>query len=151
MNVHFSSDKQTWETPQDLFDRLNDIFNFNLDACAEDDTAKVKKYFTIDDDALIQDWIGSVWCNPPYNSEQIKFIEKALNESLKHKSTVVLLIPARPETKVCQNLIFKNASQICFIKGRLKFGNSKHNAPFPSALIVFGEHIDLSEFGFCVY
>lgn len=49
-----------------------------------------------------------------------------------------MLIPARPDTKAWQNVIFKSASTICFIKGRLKFGNSKDSAPFPSALIVFG-------------
>lgn len=147
MKVHYSSEKQTWETPQDFFNKVNNIFNFNLDACAEHKTAKVNKYFTIEDDALTQDWNGVVWCNPPYGREQIKFINKAVTESEKHKSTIVLLIPARPDTKVWQDVIFKNASQICFIKGRLKFGNSKDNAPFPCALVVFGDRKDISEFG----
>ena len=150
MNIHFSSDKQTWETPQDFFNKINDIFNFDLDACAEDNTAKISNYFTIEDDALIQDWNGVVWCNPPYGREQIKFINKGLLESKKNKSTVVFLIPARPDTKVWQDVIFKNASQVCFIKGRLKFGGSKENAPFPCALVVFGEYKDLSDFGYCI-
>ena len=76
--------------------------------------------------------------NPPYGREQIKWIEKAYNES-KNDAKIVCLIPARPDTKVWQNIIFPNASAICFIRGRLKFGNSKDSAPFPSALIVFGE------------
>ena len=150
MKVHYSSEKQTWETPQDFFNKLNDIFNFNLDACAEDETAKVDNYFTIEDDALIQDWEGVVWCNPPYGREQIKFINKGLSEHRKHGSTIVFLIPARPDTKVWQDIIFKNASQVCFIKGRLKFGNSKDSAPFPCALVVFGESKDLSDLGYCI-
>ena len=150
MKVHYSSDKHTWETPQDFFNKLNDIFSFNLDACAENETAKVDNYFTIEDDALIQDWEGVVWCNPPYGREQIKFINKGLEEHRKHGSTIVFLIPARPDTKVWQDVIFKNASQVCFIKGRLKFGNSKDSAPFPCALVVFGDALDISDFGHCI-
>ena len=150
MKVHYSSEKQTWETPQDFFDKVNDIFKFTLDAYAENETAKVDKYFTVDDDALTQDWNGVVWCNPPYGREQIKFINKGLLESKNHGSTIVFLIPARPDTKIWQDVIFKNASQICFIKGRLRFGNSKDNAPFPCALVIFGDYQDLSKFGHCM-
>ena len=150
MRVHYSSDKHTWETPQDFFDKLNAVYDFTLDACAEDETAKVSNYFTIEDDALTKDWRGVVWCNPPYGKEQVKFINKALSESKKHNSTVVLLIPARPDTKVWQDIIFPNASKICFVRGRLKFGNASENAPFPCALVVFGRVSDLSDLGFCV-
>ena len=153
MKVHYSSEKQTWETPQNFFDKLNDKFGFTLDSCAEDETAKVDRYYTIEQDALQQDWDGVVWCNPPYGREQIKFINKALNESVKNNSTVVLLIPARPDTKVWQDVIFPNANVICFVRGRLRFGNATVNAPFPCAVIVFGGDknlINLSEFGHCV-
>jgi site-specific DNA-methyltransferase (adenine-specific) len=101
----------------------------------------------VEQNALVQDWKGVVWCNPPYGREQVKFIQKAYDESVKHGSTVVCLIPARPDTKVWQDLIFAHADQVCFIKGRLKFGNSKDAAPFPSALVVFGGIRDLSAFG----
>ena len=76
--------------------------------------------------------------NPPYGREQVKWIEKAYNES-QNDAKIVCLIPARPDTKVWQNILFSYASIICFIRGRLKFGGSKDSAPFPSALIVFGE------------
>ena len=147
--LHFKSEKQTWETPQDFFNKLDDLFGFTLDACASSDNAKVGNYYTVEQNALIQEWQGVVWCNPPYGREQVKFIKKAYDESVKHGSTVVCLIPARPDTKVWQGLIFDKANQICFIKGRLKFGDSKDAAPFPSALIVFGDSHDLSEFGKC--
>ena len=81
--VHFSSEKQTWETPQDFFDKVNDIFNFTLDACAEDNTAKVSNYFTVEDDALTKEWKGVVWCNPPYGREQVKFVENRILVLLK--------------------------------------------------------------------
>lgn len=137
----FSSKNQTWETPQCLFDKLNYAFDFVLDVCAVDDTAKCNKYFTPKIDGLTQEWDNMCWMNPPYGRQQIKWIEKAYNESL-NNSTTVCLIPARPDTKVWQNIIFPKAVAICFIKGRLKFGGSKDSAPFPSALIVFGEKIN---------
>ena len=45
-SVHFSSERDNWETPQDFFDKLNEEFGFTLDVCAEDDTAKCEKYYT---------------------------------------------------------------------------------------------------------
>lgn len=151
MNVHYSSEKHTWETPQDFFDKLNNIFNFNLDSCAEIETAKCSEFYTVEEDALQQDWKGVVWCNPPYGREQAKFVIKAYEESVKHNSTIVILIPARPDTKLWQNTIFLNANQVCFIRGRLKFGGATESAPFPSALVVFSKDcIDLSDFGYCI-
>lgn len=136
-----SSKDMTWSTPQDLFYKLNEVFNFGLDVCAMPETAKCGRYFTPEIDGLKQKWEGYCWMNPPYGREQIKWIEKAKNEVDTNYATVVCLIPARPDTKVWHNIIFKHASAICFIKGRLKFGGSKDAAPFPSALVVFGDDI----------
>ena len=133
----FSSKDQTWETPQDLFDKLNSVFNFETDVCAVPETAKCDTYFTPEIDGLKQEWEGVCWMNPPYGREQIKWIEKASKEN----ATTVCLIPARPDTKVWHETIFEKAQGICFIKGRLKFGGSKDSAPFPSAIIVFGNYL----------
>lgn len=135
-----SSEKQTWETPQYLFDKLNSVYNFTLDCCAEAHTAKVSNYITKEMDALSMSWSGVVWCNPPYGREQGKFVEKALTEVENgNAESVVILIPSRTDTKIWQNVIFKYASQIIFIKGRLRFGDATENAPFPSAIVVFGK------------
>ena len=151
MEVHYKSEKHTWETPQEFFNNLNEIFNFNLDSFAEHETAKLDKYYPNEPNALEQDWFGNVWCNPPYGREQVNFIKKACEESCKNGATVVMLIPARPDTKVWQDVIFKKATSVCFIKGRLKFGNSNTAAPFPSAIVVFNGTQDLSRFGKQVY
>ena len=50
VDVHYSSKKHTWETPQDFFNSLNEVFNFNLDSCAETDTAKCLNFYTKEDD-----------------------------------------------------------------------------------------------------
>lgn len=63
--VHFSSKSDEWSTPQDLFDDLDAIFHFDLDACASRENAKCRRFFTRDDDALAQEWHGVVWMNPP--------------------------------------------------------------------------------------
>jgi phage N-6-adenine-methyltransferase len=138
-NSLFSSKDMTWETPKDLFDKLNKVFNFKLDVCAVPQTAKCDNYFTPEIDGLKQDWKGYCWMNPPYGREQIRWINKAYDETIKNYSTVVCLIPARPDTKVWHETIFPNATAICFIKGRLKFSGCKDSAPFPSAIVVFGD------------
>lgn len=132
----FSSKEQAWETPIDFFKKIDNEFKFDIDVCAIPETAKCKKYFTPEVDGLKQTWKGTCWMNPPYGREIGKWIEKAYIESTKG-ANVVCLIPARTDTKYWHDFIFPYASEIRFIKGRLKFGNSKNSAPFPSALIVF--------------
>ena len=78
----------------------------------------------------------SVFCNPPYGKEMYKWVEKCYFEGRKEHTTVVLLIPARTDTKYFHDFII-HRTEIRFIKGRLKFGNSKNAAPFPSMLVIF--------------
>lgn len=134
MNVHFSSETDLWATPQDFFDKQNAIYNFTLDVCATDDNAKCKKYFTKNDDGLNKEWHGVCWMNPPYGREIKQWMHKAYNESLKGV-TIVCLVPARTDTVWWHEYAMKG--NIEFIRGRLKFGNAKNSAPFPSALVVF--------------
>lgn len=137
MSVHFSSKSNEWTTPQYLFDELNEEFNFTLDPCATDENAKCSKYFTIEDDGLSKDWSNDVvFMNPPYGREIKKRIKKAYEESL-NGATVVCLIPARTDTMYWHDFIFDKADDIRFLKGRLKFGNGKNSAPFPSAIVVY--------------
>jgi len=134
VNVHFSSETDLWATPQDFFDKQNAIYNFTLDVCATDDNAKCKKYFTKNDDGLNKEWHGVCWMNPPYGREIKQWMHKAYNESLKGV-TIVCLVPARTDTVWWHEYAMKG--NIEFIRGRLKFGNAKNSAPFPSALVVF--------------
>ena len=139
-DVMFSSKDQTWETPQNLFDKLDKEFNFTLDVCATDETAKCNNYFTPKENGLIQEWRGNCWMNPPYGREIGIWIKKAWEES-KKGAKVVCLIPARTDTKYWHEYIFTYAAEIRFIKGRIKFGNSKNSAPFPSALVIFDKEV----------
>lgn len=136
----FSSKTDDWATPQDFFDKLNEEFNFQLDVCADESNAKCARYFSKKQDGLAQSWTlpngGAVWCNPPYGREISKWVQKSSEESKLHNETVVMLIPARTDTKWFHEYIY-NKSEVRFVKGRLKFGSSKNSAPFPSMVVVF--------------
>tara|TARA_X000001382_G_scaffold130917_1_gene127822 strand:+ start:311 stop:736 length:426 start_codon:yes stop_codon:yes gene_type:complete len=141
MKVHFSSKSNEWTTPQDFYIKLNNEFGFTLDPCCTKESAKCKKYYTIEDDGLSQDWSNEiVFMNPPYGREISKWVKKAYQESLKG-ATVVCLIPARTDTKYWHDYIFPHA-KVRFVKGRLKFGGKQKgsgSAPFPSAVVIFKE------------
>ena len=132
----FSSNSDEWATPQKIFDDLNNEFDFTLDACATGDNHKCNKYFTKAEDGLKQSWGGyKVFCNPPY-SKISEWVKKAYYESFKPDTVIVLLIPARTDTKYFQEYIYHRA-EIRFLKGRLHFNNSKNAAPFPSMIVIF--------------
>lgn len=130
-----------WTTPQDFFDKLDKEFHFTLDPCALPETAKCKAFFTPDDDGLKQSWGGQrVFCNPPYGREVGKWVKKCYDES-RNGAVVVLLIPARTDTRYFHEYIYHKCTEIRFIRGRLKFGGSKQSAPFPSMLVIYNETI----------
>ena len=132
-SVHFSSNTDLWSTPQEFFDKLNREFNFSLDVCATPDNAKCEKYFTKEDDGLAQEWRGTVFMNPPYGREIYAWMKKA-SQSAKEGATVVCLVPSRTDTKWWHE--FAIIHEVRFIRGRLKFGDSKNSAPFPSAVVI---------------
>ena len=133
-SVHFSSATDMWATPQDFFDRLDAIYNFDLDVCALPDNAKCEKYFTPEQDGLKQGWEGICWMNPPYGRAIAAWMRKAF-EAARGGATVVCLVPARTDTKWWHD--YAMHGEITFVRGRLKFGGCANSAPFPSAVVVF--------------
>ena len=135
-----STGKNDWETPHDFFVKLDKEFHFTLDPCASDENHKCKKYYTKEQDGLIQDWSGeTVFCNPPYSKkEQDIWVKKCFEES--RHATVVMLIPARTDTKRFHEYILPHA-EVRFLKGRLTFVGAKDPAPFPNMIVIFkSEH-----------
>lgn len=133
--VMFSSKTDLWATPQYFFDKLDNEFHFTLDVCATPENAKCERYYTKKEDGLFQKWEGVVWCNPPYGRQIAEWVEKAYIEHT-HGATVVMLLPARTDTKWFHDYIYPYA-EIRFVRGRLKFGNSTNSAPFPSMIVIF--------------
>ncbi len=135
----FSSKTDQWATPQEFFNKLNKEFNFTLDPCADELNHKCDKYFTKEIDGLSQDWGGeTVFCNPPYGREIGLWVYKCACENIHNNVTCVMLIPSRTDTKWFHDYIYQKPNvEIRFIKGRLKFGDSKNSAPFPSMIVIW--------------
>ncbi len=139
-NKKFDSIRQDWDTPQVLFDKLNEEFKFEYDLAASNKNTKCDKFFSKEDDGLKQKWNGVCWLNPPYGdktSKMVDWIKKAYNDTQFNPNlTVVMLIPARTNTKWFHNFCMK-AAELKLICGRPKFGDSKHGLPQPLILVVF--------------
>ena len=107
--------KDDWETPEYIYDPLNKEFNFIFDPCPLNHD--IKKW-----DGLKIEWRGnSIFCNPPYNRKiKEQFIKKAVEESKKNK-TCVMLLPVSTSTKIFHEVILPNKKEIRFVKGRIKF------------------------------
>lgn len=131
----YSKATDEWATPQLFFDAINETGKFTLDPCATPENAKCENYYTKEQNGLLKSWHGErVFCNPPY-SQISKWVQKASMESAE---LIVMLIPARTDTRWFHDYIYKKPNvHIDFIKGRLKFGESKNSAPFPSMLVSF--------------
>lgn len=136
--VLFSSRDDRWDTPQEFYDALDKEFGFTLDPCADEFNHKCEKYFTKEDDGLSQDWGGEVvFCNPPYGRSVSLWVEKAFNEVYVGDCLCcVMLIPARTDTQYFHRFIYHKA-EVRFVKGRIKFGASTNNAPFPSMIVIY--------------
>jgi phage N-6-adenine-methyltransferase len=149
--VMFSSAKDDWQTPPELFAQLNAEFGFTIDVAANKENHLCPDWFGPGrggtEDALLLPWghVGPCWCNPPYSRGlQAKFIAKAAYERARAGVTTVMLVPARTDTRAFHNFIWDNQQhkpkpgrEVRFLPGRLKFVGAKHGAPFPSMIVVF--------------
>ncbi len=124
-NVMFSSQRLDWNTPKETYDLLDREFHFDFDPCPQNPTFN----------GLEIEWGQRNFVNPPYGREIGKWVRKAYQESQISK-LVVMLIPSRTDTLWWHDYVMQ-ASEIRFIKGRLKFDEYKQSAPFPSAIVVF--------------
>jgi len=132
-----------WSTPQWLFDRIDERFQFDVDVCAEDWSAKCEDYVTSDMDALSIDWNtfreGRVacWMNPPYSGKSLyKWTAKAYAECLRGVLTVGLL-PVRTETQWFHDYCLP--FEIQFLRGRVHFSDRKGRSGRPrfASMVVF--------------
>lgn len=129
--VMFSSRAMDWATPQAFFDQLDSEFHFTLDPCADKSNHKCDRYFTVADDGLRQPWGGA-------DGLLQSTVKKCSEEAKQPDTTVVLLIPARTDTAYFHDYIYQKPNvEVRFIRGRLKFGDGKNSAPFPSMVVIF--------------
>jgi phage N-6-adenine-methyltransferase len=121
----WSSQRLDWQTPEDVYEKLDAEFHFDFDPCPHNPSF----------DGLTADWGTSNFVNPPYGREIGKWIRKGYEEAQKGKR-VVFLIPSRTDTAWWHDYVMK-AKEIRFIRGRIKFNGAKTSAPFPSCVVVF--------------
>ncbi|MCA9196641.1 MAG: hypothetical protein KDA87_03850 [Planctomycetales bacterium] len=134
-NLHFSSARDDYGTPPEIFAGLNAEFGFELDVCATAENTKCKKYFSPEQDGLQQKWAPRVcFCNPPYGRVIGRWLEKAYLESIQG-ALVSCLVPARTDTKWWHQ--YAKRGEIRYLRGRIKFIGAEHPAPFPSAVVIF--------------
>jgi len=137
----------------------NEEFRFTLDAAACAESAKCSRFFTQEENGLVQDWAGDrVWLNPPY-SNIAPWVQKAHDQVLAGADLVVGLLPAWPDRQWWQTLIepyrdgkrgdgFGPAIQTRNLPGRIRFGYpgnpdaiGSDTPTFPSVLIIWRPHL----------
>lgn len=134
-DTRFKSKTVEWPTPLELFAPLNDEFGFDVDVAATAENAKCAKFWTKEDNGLVQPWGKRNWMNPPYGKDVPKWLARALDES-KRGNTTVCLIPARTNTVWFHDLCL-NEAEVRFVKGRPKFGDADHGLPLPLAVVIY--------------
>lgn len=114
-----------WATPTDLYDKLNNEFNFDFDPCPLN-TGEI----TPDKDGLLIGWGERNYINPPY-SRKLKeaFTAKAV-EQAKQGKLCVMLLPVSTSTKLFHDVIQPNATEIRFLRGRVKFAGVNTKGEF---------------------
>lgn len=136
-----TSQTVTWLTPPEL---LRSLGQFDLDPCTPLTMPwkTAAQRYTELDDGLSSPWFGRVWVNPPYGPPPIiaPWIEK-----LADHGNGVALIFARTETGWFQDLVWKRAQGLLFLRGRLSFcfpdgTRAKANSGAPSVLVAYGRN-----------
>lgn len=130
-----------YQTPKWLYDQLNEEFHFVIDAATTpDNPLQTEVFYTKEDSGLEASWKWNTFCNPPYGRDVDKWVKKAHLETGFYEVVVVMLLPARTDTKWFHDYIYKKPTvEVRFIRGRLKFGGASkvNTAPFPSMIVIF--------------
>lgn len=149
INNNFSSKAIDYSTPMSLFKPLAEEFDLEIDVCASSDNNKLNVYWTIEDDALKQNWIGNCWMNPPFSRQLNKWVKKAWQDSKRFNGTKVCLVPVRSNTKWWGEVI-KDA-EIRFIIGEVNFNNAERGLWLPMCILIFGEKAKVGKFSTIYY
>ena len=138
-----------YSTPLAIVNPLIKEFDLVKDVCASNDNYKLPDYWTKEDDALIKDWYGNCWMNPPFDRNLNKWVRKAHNESFLHGGTKVCLIPVRSNTKWWMEVA--PDSEIRFINGEVNFNDEARGLWLPMCIIIFGDAACSGTFGLIDY
>jgi len=139
--------RDDWMTPPEVFEPVNELVRFDLDACATDaSVARLPQFISPEEDALTVKWSerGSrVWCNPPYGRGIKNWFRKA-HEEAADLEELVLLTYANTDTKYWHEHVAHSPHvwMVVFLAPRVKFvlpgdDSQRTGAPKGSALIFY--------------
>ena len=122
-------------TPTDIWEKLSKEFEFTCDMCASDNNHLVDKYYTIETNALKQNWDNEIgYVHPLFDGKIGKFVEKAHNST----GLFVFLLPASTHTRYFHRYLYKRDNvEIRFLekpnKG-FRFGNDDGTEQDPNSI-----------------
>lgn len=132
-----------WQTPNDIYNRLDSEFNFKFDAACTTKNKKcdVGNFIDIGVDALEAPWYmsqGSIWLNPPYSRGKIApFMQKAYMESLKTDHAVVCLVRCDPTARWFKDWVNDKAIYVRMLEHRVCFVGAEASYPFPCCIVIY--------------
>lgn len=131
--------RDDWETPDELFSKLNEVFRFEVDAAASRENAKCDIFIDAEADALGLSLWGfgdSIWCNPPYGKGLMDWVKKFSHEASQNMNTVVALLPNATDTKWGQ-FVIRSASEVWFLSPRVQFVGTTSSNPSGSMIAIW--------------
>ena len=141
--VSLYTGEDEWYTPSEYVESVRSVLgSIDLDPASSEqanEIVRAEKYFTKDDDGLVQDWSGNVFLNPPYKQPLVAQFTAKLIES--HESgdvnAAVLLTNNSTDTKWWQHAAMASTAA-CFTAGRIKFYRDKeYDAPTNGQVFLF--------------
>lgn len=131
--------QETWLTPRNVMQALGP---FDLDPCAAPSPRPwptAARHIELPEDGLAAEWVGRVWCNPPYGAEAARWLDK-----LATHGNGISLVFARVDTAMFHEQVWPRAHGILFLRGRITFCDprgkpARTNGGAPSCLIAYGE------------
>jgi phage N-6-adenine-methyltransferase len=138
--AYHRSQRHDWETPPEVFAAYDAEFHFTLDVCATAEHATCVRFFSPEQNGLMQDWGDEVcWMHPPYENQIAAWMEKAYRSSLAG-ATVVCLVPARTGTRWWHDWVLEKAEvqvEVRLRKGRMTFVGAPHPAGFDAVAVMY--------------
>lgn len=143
-HVAHNSGNNEWYTPPEYISAAREVMDtIDLDPASTLDANQVvraKKFYTIEDDGLEQEWFGNVWMNPPYASNLVARFADKLAESVAYGdvSQAIVLVNNATETAWFRTLIEISIS-VCFPSSRIKFWQptGEFGAPLQGQAILY--------------
>lgn len=141
------SGSDEWYTPEPIIELVRQALGGHIDldaaSCrAANKIVKAKRFFSKDDDGLIQPWIAeTLWCNPP--PQQIaRFVEKLIREFRRGKVKAAIVLTNNCSDAKWFHALLERCALVCFIRERVRFlspqGGESESPAQRGALFYFG-------------